>query len=643
MVYLHNGNLILQQNKTMADEKLNLLKEFPPITDEQWMEVVTKDLKGADFNRRLVWKTNERIDIRPFYRADDLKDIATTQLTPATYPYTRGTKNNNDWLIRQNIKVNDPKEANQKALNILNRGVTALGFRIDKRQLTPAYLRELLKDIDPRAVELNFNTCTEKSVSLGEMLTTYFEEQGYADDLSALYGSIEFDPLNRMLVRGKKITPSQLNEKLKTILDTTAKLPNYRAIAVSAVSLNNAGASATQELGYALAWGNQYLQCLVDNGVEVAQAAQKIKFNWGIGSNYFVEIAKIRAARTLWALIVNAYDPQLKDTEATKMHIHAETSQFNTTLYDAHVNLLRTQTEAMSATIAGVDSLTVLPFDKAYAQGAEFSERIARNQQLLLKEESHFANVIDPAAGSYFIENLTQEMAQKSWEIFLDVDEKGGFLTTIQQQTLQTAISDTLEKRQQDIARGKEVLLGTNKFPNFTEKANQKLSPTISCGCSSTTPMSDDTLSTLKPIRGAETFEQIRLATEKQEKTPTVFMLTIGNLAMRLARSQFSANFFACAGYQIIDNLGFETIEEGVKKALDKKADIVVLCSSDDAYTDYAPQAHQLLQDKAILVVAGAPSTMDTLKAQGITHFINVKSNILETLTAFNQILNLKS
>lgn len=627
----------------MADEKLNLRNEFPPITDEQWMEVVTKDLKGADFNRRLVWKTNDGIDLQPFYRANNLDNTYTTNLNPGVYPYTRGTKQDNQWLVRQDIKVNNPKEANQKARNILNRGVDALGFRLNKKELTADYLKDLLKDIDPIAVELNFSICTSRAEMLANMLITYFKEQGYADKLSGLNGTIEFDPLNKLLTRGKKITTQQLVEQLKNLLNATAELPNYRTIVVSATTLNNAGAFSTQELGYALAWGNQYLQLLTENGINIEQIAQKIKFNWGVGSNYFVEIAKIRAARTLWAAIVNAYDDNLQSSNATKMKIHAETSRFNTTLYDPYVNLLRTQTEAMSATISGVDSLTVLPFDIAYAEGDDFSERIARNQQLLLKEESHFANTIDPAAGSYFIENLTQEIAQKAWQIFLDVEEQGGFLQAIEKQTIQTTIQTSVTKRKQDIAKGKEVLLGTNKYPNFTEKANNKQTtlPTA-CGCN-TTPSPSDDMTTLLPKRGAEEFEKIRLETEKQEKTPIVFMLTIGNLAMRLARSQFSANFFACAGYHIIDNIGFNTVEEGVEKALDQKADIVVICSSDDAYAEYAPQALQQLQGKAILVVAGAPSSMDTLKAQGVTHFINVKSNILQTLTDFNKILNINS
>lgn len=304
------------------------------------------------------------------------------------------------------------------------------------------------------------------------------------------------------------------------------------------------------------------------------------------------------------------------------------------TIFDANVNMLRTQTEAMSATLGGVDSLTVLPYDIIFKTPDDFSERIARNQQLLLKEESHFDKITDPAAGSYYIETLTNEIAAQAWKLFLEVEDKGGFFEMVKSGEVQKAVKATAANRLKNVSSRREVLLGTNQFPNFTETASQKLEQKTckSCGCSSN---DNGAIETLPCVRGAEEFETLRFATESG-KRPKVFMLTIGNLAMRLARAQFSSNFFACAGYEIIDNLGFKTVEEGVNAAMDKKADIVVLCSSDDEYAEYAPQAFEMLKDKAILVVAGAPASMDELKAKGIEHFIHVKSNVLDTLKGFN-------
>jgi methylmalonyl-CoA mutase len=298
----------------------------------------------------------------------------------------------------------------------------------------------------------------------------------------------------------------------------------------------------------------------------------------------------------------------------------------------------------MSATIAGVDSLTVLPYDISFRTPDEFSERIARNQQLLLKEESHFDKVIDPSAGSYYIETLTKEIAEQAWKIFLEVEENGGFFTSVKSGEVQKVIKATASSRLKAVSSRREILLGTNQFPNFTETAKEKVefaevkdSKVSDCGCASLG------VETLEPIRGAKEFEALRFATEDSGKTPKVFMLTIGNLAMRLARAQFSSNFFACAGYQIIDNLGFETVEKGVNAALEAKADIVVLCSSDDEYAEYAPKAFELLKDKAILVVAGAPAAMDELKAKGIEHFIHVRSNVLDTLKGFQELLSSKA
>ena len=630
----------------MADKKLNLLTDFPPVSTEKWMEVVTKDLKGADFNKRLVWKTNEGFEVQPFYRAEDTEGLTTTNVKPATFPYVRSTKANNEWLVRQNIDVKKAGDANAKALDMLNKGVTSLGFKLSKADLNPEFVAELLKGIEPTAVELNFSICISKAGELLTILTDYFKVNGFYADPTKLLGSVDFDPMNRMLLKGKNLTKEIIVEKAKATIAAAAGLPFYKVIGVNAVTLSNAGAYCAQELGYALAWGNEYLSDMIEAGVEPSIAAKKIKFNFGVGSNYFMEIAKFRAARLLWALIVEAYQPKCLREEcdnnkpdglcrcAAKMRIHAETTEFNMTVFDANVNMLRTQTEAMSASIAGVDSLTVLPYDIAYKTPDDFSERIARNQQLLLKEESHFDKVTDPAAGSYYIETLTNQLAAQAWKLFLDVEDKGGFFEAIKSGVVQQTIKATAANRLKSVSSRREVLLGTNQFPNFAEKAAQKVDEQTSvkglCGCA------ENGIETLPSVRGSQEFEDLRFATEHAAKTPKAFMLTIGSLSMRLARAQFSCNFFACAGYEVVDNLGFETVEEGVKAAMDAKADIVVLCSSDDEYTEYAPAAYQLLKDKAILVVAGAPATMDDLKAQGIENFIHVKSNVLDTLKAFN-------
>ena len=316
------------------------------------------------------------------------------------------------------------------------------------------------------------------------------------------------------------------------------------------------------------------------------------------------------------------------------MMCHAVTSRFNQTIYDAYVNLLRSQTEAFSAAVAGVDSMTVTPFDVAYKKPDEFSERIARNQQFLLKEESHMDKVIDPAGGSYYVETLTVSIAEQAWKLFLDVEENGSFFKQVNEGTVQKAVNASCEKRHTDVARRKEILLGTNQYPNINEIAHDKIESTA-CGCGCGCDHEDNGGLLMK--RAATDFEALRLQTEAWPVRPKVFMLTIGNLAMRLARAQFSSNFFGCAGYQIIDNNGFKTVEEGIDAALAQDANVIVLCSSDDEYAEYAPAAFKYLNGRAEFVVAGAPACMDDLKAQGINDFVHVRVNVLDTLRDFNK------
>ena len=619
----------------MADSKEKLFSDFPPVSTQEWMDKIQVDLKGADYEKKLVWKTNEGFKVKPFYRQEDLEGLKTTDGLPGQYPYLRGIKkDDNTWFIRQDIRVDDPAEANAKALDILNKGIDSLGFHVPAKALDADFIRTLLKDICCECIELNFTTCQRHTLQLAELLVAYFKEKGY--DPEKIQGSVNFDPISKMLQKGKDL--SGIVAKGAELVKVLAPFPKFRCIAVNSLKLNNAGAYIYQELGYALVWGNYYLNALVEAGIPVDLAARKIKFNFGVSSNYFMEIAKFRAARMLWADIVKAYGPT--EECACKMVAHAETSTFNLTLFDAHVNLLRTQTEAMSAAIAGVNSITVTPFDKVYETPNAFSERIARNQQLLLKEEAHLNRIVDAAGGSYYIENLTVAIAQQAWNLFLETEDAGGMLAAIQQGTVQDTVNASNKARHEAVSKRKEILLGTNQYPNFSERAEGKMPVSCCCGCGG--HENEAAFASLNTDRAASEFEALRLQTEHSGKRPKAFMLTIGNLAMRQARAQFSCNFLACAGYEVIDNLGFATVEEGAEAALKAQADIVVICSSDDEYAQYAVPAYELLKDKVLFIVAGAPACMEELKAAGIENFIHVRCNVLETLKSYNEKLGIK-
>ncbi len=614
----------------MSNMKEKLFTEFQAPTTQEWLDKIEVDLKGADFQKRLVWRTNEGFNVQPFYRREDLKDLKAVDSLPGEFPFVRGNKkDNNLWFVRQDIKVEDAKAANAKALDVLNKGVDSLGFQISGSDLSKELIATLLEGILPQYVELNFKTCQRHCVELAGILVAYFKEKGYS--LAELKGSINFDPIEKILKKGKDVTP--VLAEAKALVEALQELPGYKCINVNSVSLNNAGAYIYQELGYALAWGAEYLNILTEAGIDATEAAKRIKFNMGVSENYFMEIAKFRAARLLWAQIVKQYEP--KCDCACQMHVCAITSEYNQTLFDSYVNLLRSQTETMSAALANVDSIIVTPFDKPYETPTEFAERIARNQQLLLKEEAHFDKLVDVSGGSYTIEHLTDAIAQEGWKLFLAVEEAGGFLAEALKGNITNAVNASNDKRHAAAATRREFILGTNQFPNFTEKSEGKQPQGCACCCATATHETGD-LPQLNTQRLASEFETLRLSTEKAQKQPIAFMLTIGNLAMRQARAQFSCNFLAAAGYKVMDNLGFKTVEEGVDAALEAKADIVVICSSDDEYAEYAIPAFQYLNGRAMFVVAGAPACSEDLKAAGIENFIHVKSNQLETLRAYN-------
>lgn len=614
----------------MAENKERLFDQFPQTSYQEWRAKVEADLKGADFNKKLVWRTNEGFDVQPVYRAEDIASLETTKSLPGQFPYVRGTRDNNDWLTRQNIIADSAAAANEIARDVLTKGVTSLGFKV----ADAADVAVLLKDIDITKVEINLQCCPRNSVAVAKALVQYIVAAGAADSFR---GSVEYNPLRRQFRHGVEgIDNAAIVAEASELLNVVKPVAGLRCLSVDSAMLGNSGAYIYQEMGYALAWGAAWMTALTDAGFCACEVATRIKFDMCVSSNFFMEIAKFRAARMLWARIVEQYKPKCAD--AAKMNVCASTSRFNQTIYDAHVNLLRSQTETFSAAVAGVDSIVTTPFDLPYKTPDTFSERIARNQQFLLKEESHMDKVVDPAGGSYYVETLTVSIANEAWKLFLAVEADGGFFAQAGDGKVQQAVNESCKKRHNDVARRKEILLGTNQYPNINETAAGKIEKADGCTCGCATEKGANALC---GKRAATDFEELRLATEAAARRPKVFMLTIGNLAMRLARAQFSANFFGCAGYEIIDNLGFDTVDAGVDAAIEAKADIVVLCSSDDEYATLAPEAYKYLNGRAQFVVAGAPACTDELKAVGINDFVHVRCNVLDTLRDFNnRILN---
>ena len=607
----------------MANTKSEkLFTEFPPVPTEKWEEVITADLKGADYERKLVWKTGEGFNVRPYYRAENLEGIKFLGSQAGEFPYVRGTRAHNRWRVHQTVSVVCPKEANAEALKILNAGVDSLGFCIASEAFTAADLDTLLGEICIPAVQLTF--CGQKTADVAELVLAKIEKEGIAKEDVRIAFCI--DPLVKGLsTKGDFCSPNgeKYFARIAELIRKTKEYKHIRVVTVSGQIFGNSGSTIVEELAFVLSAGHDYLVRLTDAGLTIEEAARKLRFSFSVSSNYFMEIAKFRAARMLWANIVKGYNPEKNC--ACKMQIHAETSKWNQTVYDPYVNMLRGTTEAMSAAIGGVYSLEVTPFDASFENPTEFSKRIARNVELLLKHESHFDQVVDPAGGSYYIENLTQSIAAEAWKLFLEIEEKGGYAEAYKAGFIKERVEASAAAKDKAIATRRQTLLGANQFPNFTEVAPKEINAEAV-----TRPAAEGNV--LTPYRGAMAFEAMRLHVDRSGKQPKAFMLTCGNLAMARARAQFSCNFFACAGIRVQDNTFFKSIEEGVKAALESKAEIVVVCASDDDYAEAAPKVKELLAGKAILVVAGAPACAPELEAQGITNFISVKSNVLETL-----------
>jgi methylmalonyl-CoA mutase len=618
-----------------------LFTEFPSITAEQWNEVIVKDLKGADYEKKLVWKTPEGFNVRPFYSAADLENLQYLQYAPGVFPYVRGVRPDNNWKISQTIEPDGKGVSadNSLILSILMKGVNSITYKVGEEGLSDSDFNILTKNIEFPYMETNFRPCCKRALKTLQQVIAKVKSENW--DVNEIEGAIDYDPLRKLTLEGNFCRENAFTTA-KSLVEAAKALPKYRVIGVSPYIYHNAGSTTVQELAFALSMGSEYLSQLTDLGLSVDEIVPRIRFTFAVGPNYFMEIAKFRATRLLWSQVVKNYGGS---DSLAGIKIHAVTSEWNQTIYDPYVNMLRGTTEAMSAALAGVDSLEVTPFNTPYAPKSEFSCRIARNVQLLLKEEAYLDRVTDPSAGSYYIENLTTSVASEAWKLFVETEEKGGYIATLEEGFIQALVKAATQKKDLNIATRRDTLLGTNQYPNFTEKLDKKIleeQTSKSCHCCGNKHENEKIAEPVKPYRGSETFEELRMKTEIQENVPVAFMLTFGNLSMCRARAQFSCNFFAVAGFEVRDNNRFADISEGVEAALKAGASIVVACSSDDEYADAVPVINEKIAGKAIVVVAGDPACRPDLEAKGVNHFINIKSNVLETLKKYQQELGIK-
>jgi len=618
-------------------EKVKLFGDFPPVNTRQWEEKIEQDLKGVPYDK-LIWKPLEGFNVRPYYRSEDLQNLEYLQAMSGEFPYVRGTEQDrNDWLIREDVFVEEPVKANKKALHALNRGADALAFLIpDELELTKEAFDVLLKDIYIECININFVSHVHSS-GIARMLSRMVQERNI--DPERITGSIDADPLGYLTIHGE--LPETLEDELETlsrlVQDTSVMFPGLRLIGINGHHFHNAGASKTQELALSLALVSEYLDKLTEKKVPVDDIAKSFQLNIASGHSYFMEMAGFRATRMLYAKLIESWKPENPDV--TKAFVHATTSAWSQSIYDPYVNILRGTTQSMSAALGGADSLSVLPFDHALRKSTQFSERIARNTQIILKEEAYLNKVTDPSSGSYYIENLTDAIAGEAWKIFLEIESKGGYTAALKSGQIHHMIEETARQRDMNIATRREVIVGTNQYPNSEETIHEDFNPEIAF---KSIIESGKEIKPIRKYRGAQAFEELRLKTERSGRIPKVFLLTYGDVNIRKARAGFASGFFACAGFDIIDNLGFETVDMGITAAIQTKADVTVLCSSDEEYEGMAKEASAKAGDKTLLMVAGYPkNSINEIKEAGIKHFIHIKSNLLEELIKFQELLGI--
>ena len=541
------------------------LAEFPPVSAAQWDEAIRQDLKGAAPKSRL------------FYRAEDLRGLEYLEAAPGQFPYTRGTRGDNEWRIREVVR----DDASARAA--LDAGADEICLMVGEQ------------DIDPVLDSLPMDRCAvhlEAGARAAEVLEALVRRPR-----TNLRGSVDYEPL------------SDFDRAARLI--GAVRAPEFRPVTIRAHRFAEAGATIVQQLGFALGEGVEIMAQLTGHGLTPADVAQALAFSFAVGSEYFPEIAKLRAARTVWARAARSFEP---DAGSGKMTIYARTAHWNKTIYDAHVNLLRATTEAMAAAIGGADALQIEPFDETYREPGEFSRRLARNTQLILKREAWLDRSVDPAGGSYYLEVLTDSLARESWKLLQQIEAAGGFLAYSASGALERDIAKSRADREAAVGSRRAAIVGTNQYPNLQER----MLPEI---------QRED----LAP-RAARVFEEIRLRTERHAArtghTPRVLLLEAGDLKMRKARSGFAAVFFGCAGFEI-----------QISDTLTADADAVVLCSSDPEYAALAPRVILQLREagKATpVIVAGYPAdSIEQLRQAGVTDFVHIRSNAAEALRAW--------
>lgn len=588
---------------------------FETYTLENWKQKSEESLKGKSI-ASLTNYTYENILLKPLYSKEDI-EVKNIGQFPGQSDFRRGADPvgylSKEWEVSQRIDAINGEELRKKLYASLERGQTAISFYIDSSNLNDF---ETIID----GIYSKFPFCIEA----GEYQAAVLEKLSRRSDCDKVSGYIGRDLIQSTTSDQLKQEYDKWTEMIKAI---DSKMPALRTILVDTSVYHKAGANAVQELAAALSTGVQCLQELLERGVSLEKTLSKMVFKFSIGSNFFMEIAKLRAARILWGKIVEAYGAK---AEEQQMVISAETSTFTKTAYDPYVNLLRAGNEAFAAVLGGVQYLHVSPFNEPEGKSTPFSERIARSIQLILKEEAHLKNIVDPAGGSWYVESLTNELAEKAWAFFLEIEENDGVANVLKTGWLQEQIAEVMQKRNDDIFKRKQSIIGTNIYANLNDDPLQNV---VENG---------EAKYALPQIRLSESFEELRRAAKKLEQSgiiPTVGLICLGDLKDHKAREDFITGFLAPGGIQVIKHANINSPKSALQFIQKSNLHHYVLCGTDKLYDELALPLVRLINENHLhseIYLAGRPekSKQEVLKQAGIKEFIHVKSNCYEILTS---------
>jgi len=626
------------------DEKLNLRETFPLPSYEEWKAAVIDSLKGADFDKVMQTKTYEGITLQPIYRIEDIADLPFTDNMPGIAPYLRGNDPKRflqqGWLIAQSHDEPDHKKLNEEILKELNLGLSAVNIVLKhsdtKRGVsikTQEELSTVFNGIDLAAAPL-FIQMDVKDSYLMEMLGKYADEGGI--DLSDIAMGVGFDPTGELAREGSVDLPLDefwqvVLEKVKWSLD---HFPHNRLLSLDGTVYEAAGASAVQELAYVLSTAIGLIQGLQYSGFSIEQLAPLFQVKLSLGSNFFMEIAKIRAFRLVWAEMIKAFGG---NDQLQKVWIHGKTASFNKSLLDQYVNVLRTATEGFAGVIGGVDSLEIEPFDALSNVPDELSRRIARNQQVILNEEAHFSKVMDPAGGCYYIEALTNELVTKAWELMQDLESAGGMVRCLRAGKIHEQIEVVAQSRIAAVNKRKDVFVGVNMYANPLDKIDIPAEE-LEHGALAVT-LEKGALPRRRVMAG---LESLRARVQADIKNRKIFLLNLGSLAEFKARADFATGFFQVGGFEVISDAGHSSLNEAVVAAKASGAAAYCLCSTDDNYQNLVPELCSMMKDE-ILILAGYPTDkVDTYKEQGIDIFIHVRADLHDTSGQIAKLMEVK-